>query len=171
MLFTQQSTPMDDAIKEKLRLDTLHDEELLRIRKTQEQEREHIVRTQAQAREHLKLTLDLEHHAIHDAAIARQKALNEQNYEHRERLLKLERQYASSEIALKPNESVPESENAGSRNEAAVDTEERFTEPESAGSGNEDSGERASMKGKSKVEFFVQIAKNAAERGAERRRG
>lgn len=64
---------MDDAIKEKLRLATLHNGELLRIGKTQGQEREHIARTQAQAREHRKLT----HDAIHDGAIARQKALKE----------------------------------------------------------------------------------------------
>ena len=66
---------------------------------------------QAQAREHRKLMLHLEHQTIHDPAITRQEVLNEQEYEHHELLLKLERQYASSEIANGPRKMVLESLN------------------------------------------------------------
>lgn len=94
---------------------------LLRLDKTQEQKREHVAQTQAEARAHRELILDLEHQAVQDAAITRQKALNEQKYEHRKRILKLERQYASTEIAVEPRRSISESENAGPGNEDLED--------------------------------------------------
>lgn len=52
---------------------------------------------------------------VHDAAITRQKALNKQNHKHRERIIKLEHQYASPETVVGPRESIPESEDVGSR--------------------------------------------------------
>ncbi len=87
-------------------------------------------KAQAQDREHRKLVLAIEHQAARDAAITRQKALNEQEYEHRKRILQLKRQYASMEIAPGLRESVPESapESAGSSKDAVAEPEERFAE-------------------------------------------
>lgn len=87
----------DNDAKEKHRLDTLHDEKLLRVRKPQEQEREHIAQLQAQERTHRELMLGYEHQLAHDTASNCQKALHEQNYEERKRILALERQCALPE--------------------------------------------------------------------------
>lgn len=57
-----------------------------RIGKPQGQKREHVAQIQAETREHRELILDLEHQAVHDEAITRQKALNEQKYEPRRHL-------------------------------------------------------------------------------------
>ncbi|KAL9077156.1 MAG: hypothetical protein Q9161_000422 [Pseudevernia consocians] len=142
---------MDDATKEKLNLDTLHNEELLRVEKTQ-----------AQARELRKLVLDFEHQAVHDATIARQKALNEQEYEHRKRILQLDHQYASPKIVAELRGSVPESkletETAGSTREPGAESKERFAQ-----SGNGKS-EKTPKKSGSKAEEFLRMAKKAAER-------
>lgn len=160
---------MDDATKERLRLDALHNEELLHIGKIQKQEREHISQTHAQAREHHKMMLNLQHQAVHDAAITRQEKLNQQEYEHRERILKLERQYALTEVAAEPKEPCPESENAGSRNEAAAEPEQGFPDSGNTESGNGNPEDVASKKG-SKAEYFSNMANRAAERGADKRR-
>lgn len=95
------------AIKARLCLDVPHHEQLLYIGKSQAQKCQHIAQTLAQAREHRGSMLDLEHQAIHDSAITRQEILNEQNYGHHKRLLKLERKYASPEIAIAPRKLVP----------------------------------------------------------------
>lgn len=160
---------MDDATKERLRLDALHNEELLHIGRIQEQEREHIAQIHAQAREHHKIMLDLQHQAFHDAAITRQDKLNQQEYEHRERILKVERQYALNEVAAEPKEPCPESENAGSGNEAAAEPEPGFPDSGNLGSENGNPEGVASKKG-SKAEYFSNMAKRAAERGADKRR-
>ena len=118
---------MDDATEERHRLDTLHDEELCRTRKAQEQTRDHIARIQAQTREHRKILLDIEHQANLDAAITLQKALHEQHYQHRERILKLECQYASVGSGAEPGESAPESEDAESGNKATVEPGRELT--------------------------------------------
>lgn len=142
---------MNDATKERLRLDALHNEELDRFSIIQEQEREH--------------------QAVHDAAIIRQKPLNEQEYEHRELTLKLERGYASTEMAVELKESILESKNAGSTSRAAVESEEIFTESGSAGSGNENPGAMTSKKGRLKVEEIRKSMARAKESVAEKRRG
>ncbi|KAL9136482.1 MAG: hypothetical protein Q9175_002317 [Cornicularia normoerica] len=163
------------APEERLRLDTLHNEELHRFGKTQEQERNHIAQKQAQEREHRRLMLGIEHQAIHDAAITRQQALNQQEFEQRERMLKLERQYASTKMAVEPGESVPEPEdaasgNAGLGNEAMVVSRERVLESENVGPGNGDSKAKMSKKGRSRVEEFEGFAKAAAKRKEEEKR-
>ncbi len=81
---------MDEATKERFRLNALHDEELRRDAKAKEQEYEY-----------RKRMLNLEHGLNHDAAIKRTKELNmlallhherilELDFNHRERLLKTE---------------------------------------------------------------------------------
>ena len=157
---------MEDATKERLRLDTLHDEELHRIDKAQEQERAHLAQIQAQKYEHQKVMLDLEH----QATVTRQRALNEQEYEHRERMLKLERQYASLEKVAEPTQSLPESKNMESPSEAAADPGQGLTESRNMGSSNHESQDRPSKAG-SKAEYFKNMAKRAAERGVDKRRG
>lgn len=90
---------------------------------------------------------------IHDATITRQRDLNQLEYEHRERILKLERRYASTDIVAEPGQSFPESENS-------PDCEHKgFTIGDSEG--------EASKKD-NKAEFFTNMAKRAAERGAAR---
>ena len=182
---------MDDATtttEERLRLDTLHDEELLRIRKAQEQERDHVAQLQAQTREHHKLMLDVQHQAIHDAALTRQTALYEQEYRHRERILRLERQYASAGSGTELRGPGPGFKDAGLGDEAtvelgrglmmasedvesstmaAVDDEEGFAAPRDAGSGRESSGENVPKKG-SRAGYFMAMAKKAADRAMER---
>ena len=176
---------MDDAAEERHRLDILHEEELLRTRKAQEQTRDHIAQIQAQARGHHKLMLDLEH----DAAITRQKALHEENYQHRERILKLEQQYASAGSGVERGEPIPElqdtesrneatvepgrglmmaSENAGSSNVAAVEGKEGLAAPRDAGSGRGSSGDNVPKKS-SRVEYFKDMARKAADRSVEKR--
>ena len=187
---TQHSRAMDEATKERLRLNALHDEELLRIGKTQEQQREHIAQIQAQERDHHKLILDIEHQAVHEASIIRQEALDEQHYKHRKRILKLERQSASTERAIEPSESVSESDSTGSRNksvvaskepvfksehmesrnEAVVEREERVTKPEIAGSANEDSGDRTSRGSRLKAGQILKFVASAEKRAVEKRR-
>ncbi|CAF9926874.1 hypothetical protein IMSHALPRED_007075 [Imshaugia aleurites] len=149
---------MDDATKERLRLDTLHDEILLRHKKTQEQEREHVAQLQAQERAH-------------------QQALHDQNFEQRKRMLALERQYAATELATKPRDSIPECENAelapgepapgsdnpGPRNEAAVEAKNKFTASKNWGSLGEDAVKK---KGKSRAGVFMGFAESAAKRAA-----
>ena len=170
----QLSKAMDDATKERLRLDALHHEELLRIAKTQEQERKH-----------RELTLDHEHQAVHNAALSCQKAPNAQDYEHRKRTLKLERQYASTGPTLEPRKSVTEPESAilsdgavvesgdqvlgpkgsDSEDEAMFEAEERFTESKNAESLNEYSPKK---EGRSKAQIFMGFAENAAQRAAKK---
>ena len=150
---TQHSGAMGDATKERLRLDARHNDELLRSGKTQVQNQQHIAQIQAQAREHRKLMLDLEHKAIHHAALARQKALNEDKYQHRERILKLERQYTSTKVTVEPRGLATGFENEGTENEAAGVHEERATGFENLGSeiaGSEkiDVGDQTSKEGR-----------------------
>lgn len=102
--------------------------------KSQAQTRQHIAQTQAQAREQRKFMLDLEHQAIHDPAITLQEILNEQKYEHHECLLKLERHYASPEIAIGPPKMVPGSFIVGSRDEPAFPPREQVSGYVGAGS-------------------------------------
>lgn len=168
----QLSKAMDDATEERLRLDALHHEELLRIAKTQEQERKH--------REWM---LDHEHQAVHNAALNSQKAPNAQDYEHRKRTLKLERQYALTGPTLEPRKSVTEPESAvlsngavvesgdqvlgskgsDSENKAMFESEERFTESKNAESLNS-----LKKEGRSKAQIFMGFAENAAQRAAKK---
>lgn len=98
---------MDDATtREIARLNALHNDELRHTGELQAQKRYHTVQMQAQAREHRRMMLHIEHTAIHGAAIARQEALNNQKYKHRERMLQLERSDALARIALKSGEQV-----------------------------------------------------------------
>ena len=170
----QLSKAMDDATEERLRLDALHHEELLQIAKTQEQERKH--------REWM---LDHEHQAVHNAALNSQKAPNAQDFEHRKRTLKLERQDASTGPTLEPGKSVTEPESAVLSNEAVVESgdqvlgskrsdsdseatfesEERFTESKNVESSFEDSPKK---EGRSKAQIFMGFAENAARRAAEK---
>ena len=110
--------------------------------------------------------LDLEHQAI----VIRQRALNEQEYEHRERVLKLERQYALTEIVVEPTRSFPESKDVDSPGEAVVNSGQGLTESGDTGPSNHKPQDRLSKAG-SKVELFMNLAKRAAERGADKRRG
>ena len=137
----QHSRAMEEATKGKLRLDALLKEELLCI-----------VKAEAQGREHRKPMLAIEHQAVHDAAITRQKALSEQEHEHRKRILHwLERQYASTDIAPGFRESVPESapESAGSSKDAVAEPRTGFAE-----SGNDHSEDKTPKESGSKAEEF-----------------
>lgn len=109
------------------------------------------------------MLLDLQHQAVHDAAITRQDKLNKQEYEHRERILKLERQYAIIEGAAEPKESCPEYENAGCGNEAVAEPEQGFPNSGNPGSGNGNPEGVASNKG-SKAEYISKMAQRADKR-------
>lgn len=173
---------MESATEENLHLEALHKQELYRRGRIQEQEREHIAQIQGQTREHIaqiqaqtrehrKNMLDLEHQAVHDAAITRQEALNQQEYEHRKRMLKLERQFATGEIEDELRQSVSESENLRPTNEAVIEPEPRFSESQNAGSGNENLEDQKSGKGRLKAEDIRKFAEAAAKRVAEKKRG
>ena len=157
---------MDDAANERLRLDRLHHEELLRITQTQEQERRHLGEIQARQREHHRMMLDLDH----DAAIKRQKALNEQEYKHRESLLELESQYALTGSVFEPRESVPKTEKSGSRNEVVAMPRESVLDSENAGPGDEAAVE-SKQRLTRKADQFTEFASRAKEREVERTRG
>ena len=78
--------------------------------------------------------LELESKYTHEAVINREKALNELAYEQRKRMLKLERQLASPELALAPTHTVTEPENAASKNSPKTSkTEASQATTESAG--------------------------------------
>ena len=154
---------MDDATKERLRLDALHNDELRRIDMAQKQERAHIAQIQGQNYNHQKAMLDLEH----KATITHQRALNDQEYEHRKRMLKLEHQYTPATIVVEPTQSFPECTDSESPSEAAANPGQGLTESGDTGSSNHKPQDRPS----SKADYFMSMAKRAAERRADKRRG
>ena len=85
-------------------------------------------------------------------------------------MLKLERQYASTEIVAKPTQSFPETEDVESPGEAVADPGQGLTEFGDTESSNPKPQDRLSKAG-NKTDFFLNMAKRAAERGADKRWG
>ena len=84
-------------------------------------------------------------------------------------MLKLERQYASTEIMAEPTLSFSESKDVESSGEPVADPGQGFTEPGDTGSSNHKSWDRLPKAG-SKADVLMKMAKRAAERGADKRR-
>ena len=161
-----------DATEEKLRLDVLHSEQLLRVAETQEQERNHIAQKQAQEREHHKQMLDVEHLANYNASLVLQRAHDQQEFEHRERMLRLEFQRPSSEKATQTRESTPGSEDNQPRSEGTVASEDilESENPEPAGAGIGGFGNKMSKGRESRAEIFSGFARAAVKRDKEKKR-
>ena len=161
-----------DATEEKLRLDALHNEQLLRIAKTQEQERNHIAQKQAQERNHHQHMLDIEHRAYYDASLALQRAHDEQEFLHRQRMLRLGLQRPSSEKATQTRDSSPRSEDNQSRDEGIVEFEETLGSQSTrlAGAGIGEFGNKMSEGRESRAEIFSGFARAAAKRDEEKKR-
>ena len=85
-------------------------------------------------------------------------------------MLKLERQYALTEIVVEPTRSFPESKDVESPGEAVANSGQGLTESGDTGPSNHKPQDRLSKAG-SKAELFMNLAKIAAERGADKRWG
>ena len=79
-------------------------------------------------------------------------------------MLKLECQYASTEIAAELTRSFAESKDVVSPSEAAADPGQGLTESGDTGSSNHKLQDRPS-----KADYFKNMAKRAAERGSDKR--
>ena len=167
-----QSTQTMDATEEKLRLDALHSEQLLRVAKTQKQELNHIAQKQAQERKHHQQMLDIEHRACYNASLALQRAHDEQEFQHRQRMLRLELQRPSSEKATQTRDSSPGSENNQSRDEGIVEIEETLRSQNAgpAGAGIGGFGNKVSKGRESRAEIFSGFARAAEKRDEEKKR-
>ena len=154
-----------DATEEKLRLDVLHSEQLLRVAKTQEQERNHIAQKQAQERNHHQQMLDIEHRANYNASLVLQRAHDQQELEHRERMLRLEIQRTSSEKATQTEDNQP-------GNEGALGSEDNLGSEKAgpAGAGIGGFGNERSEGRQSRAEIFSEFARAAAKREEEKKR-
>ena len=161
-----------DATEEKLRLDALHNEQLLRVAKTQEQELNHIARKQAQERMHLQQMLDIEHRAYYNASLALQRAHNQQELEHLERMLRLAHQHPSSEKATQTGDPTPGCEENQSKDEGTVEFEKPLESENAgpAGAGIGEFGNKMSEGRENRVEIFSAFAKAAAKRDEEKKR-
>ena len=161
-----------DATEEKLRLDALHNEQLLLVAKTQEQERDHIAQKQGQERKHHQQMLDIQHRANHNASLALQRAHDEQEFQHRQRMLRLEIQRPSSEKATQTRDSSPRSEDNQSRDEGIVEFEETLGSQNEgpAGAGIGEFGNKMSEGRESRAEIFSGFARAAAKRDEEKKK-
>ena len=90
--------------------------ELFRLSALHKEKKRILQETQDQEYEHRKRMLELENKYTNEAVINREKALSELAYEHRKRMLALEHQPASPGLALAPAHKVTESEDAASKN-------------------------------------------------------
>ena len=90
--------------------------ELLRLITLHKEKKRILQETQDQEYEHRKRMLELEHKYTNEAVIDREKALSELAYEQRKRMLELEHQPASPGLALAPARKVTGSEDAASKN-------------------------------------------------------
>ena len=160
-----------DATEEKLRLDALHNEQLLRVAKTQEQERNHIAQKQAQERKHHQQMLDIQHRANYDASLALQRAYHQQEFDHHERMLGLSYRHSSSEKATQTRDPTPGSEKNQSRDEATVEFEESIGSDNTgpAGAGIGENGNKT-MGRESRAEIFSGFARAAAKRDEEKKK-
>ena len=161
-----------DATEEKLRLDVLHSEQLLRVAKTQEQELNHIAQKQAQERRHHQQMLDIEHRACYNASLALQRAHDQQEFEHHERMMRLAYQHPSSEKATQTRDPTPGSEESQSRDEGTVECEETLgcENAGPSGAGIEGFGNKMSKGRESRAEVFSGFARAAAKRDEEKKR-
>lgn len=161
-----------DATEEKVRLDVLHSEQLLRVAKTQEQELNHIAQKQAQERNHHQQMLDIEHRAYYNASLALQQAHDEQEFQHRQRMLRLEIRRPSSEKATQTRDSPPRSEDNQSRDEGIVGFGETLESQNAgpAGAGIGKFGNKMSEGRESRAEIFGGFARAAAKRDWEKKK-
>ena len=161
-----------DATEEKLRLDALHNEQLLRVAKSQEQELNHIAQKQAQERKHHQQMLDIEHRANYDASLALQRAYHQQEFEHHERMLGLSQRHSSSEKATQTRDLSPRTEDDQSRDQGTVEFEETIgsNNAEPAGAVIGEFGNKMSEGRESRAEIFSGFARAAAKRDEEKKK-